>query len=41
MSAIVFPELSLTGYTCADLFLQRTLLEGAQESLRRILDALE
>lgn len=39
VSAIVFPELSLTGYTCADLFLQRTLLEGAQQALRKVLDA--
>jgi NAD+ synthase (glutamine-hydrolysing) len=39
VSAIVFPELSITGYTCGDLFLQRTLLEGAKQSLRRILDA--
>ncbi len=39
VSAIVFPELSITGYTCGDLFLQRTLQEGAKQSLRRILDA--
>ena len=26
---VVFPELCLTGYTCGDLFLQRTLLDGA------------
>lgn len=39
VSAIVFPELSLTGYTCGDLFLQHRLLEGAQQSLRKILDA--
>ena len=26
----VFPELGLTGYTCGDLFLQSTLLSGAQ-----------
>lgn len=26
---ITFPELCLTGYTCGDLFLQETLLEGA------------
>ncbi|GAB6008679.1 NAD(+) synthase [Dysgonomonas reticulitermitis] len=39
VSAIAFPELSITGYTCGDLFLQRTLLEGAKQSLRRILDA--
>ena len=38
VSAIAFPELSITGYTCADLFLQRTLLDGAKQSLCRILD---
>lgn len=31
---LAFPELSLTGYTCSDLFLQETLLCGAQEVLR-------
>ncbi len=36
---VVFPELSLTGYTCGDLFLQPTLLRGAQEALRQILEA--
>ena len=30
---LVFPELSLTGYTCGDLFLQDTLLRGAKEAL--------
>lgn len=30
---LVFPELSLTGYTCGDLFLQDTLLQGAKEAL--------
>ena len=30
---VVFPELCLTGYTCGDLFLQRTLLDGAVASL--------
>ena len=25
----VFPEFCLTGYTCGDLFLQKTLLDGA------------
>lgn len=29
---IVFPELCITGYTCGDLFLQETLLEGAKEA---------
>lgn len=33
---IVFPELSLTGYTCQDLFLQTLLLEGALDGLRTI-----
>ena len=30
---ITFPELCLTGYTCGDLFLQETLLEGALQAL--------
>src|SRR5215831_19056957 len=29
----VFPELCLTGYTCADLFQQRTLQKAAQDAL--------
>ncbi|MDR3211139.1 MAG: NAD(+) synthase [Planctomycetota bacterium] len=29
----VFPELSLTGYTCGDLFLQETLLTAAEDAL--------
>ena len=29
----VLPELCLTGYTCGDLFLQQTLLEGAESAL--------
>lgn len=33
---IVFPELCITGYTCGDLFLQETLLEGAREALKDI-----
>ena len=32
---IVFPELSITGYTCADLFLQEVLLRKASEQLLR------
>lgn len=35
----VFPELSLTGYTCADLFFQSTLLEDAKAGLREIVGA--
>lgn len=30
---LVFPELCITGYTCGDLFLQDTLLNGAKEQL--------
>ncbi len=33
---IVFPELCVTGYTCGDLFAQRTLIKAALESLDRI-----
>ena len=36
---LALPELCLTGYTCGDLFLQDTLLEGAEEGLRTILEA--
>ena len=36
---ITFPELCLTGYTCGDLFLQDTLLCGAEEGLNTILEA--
>ena len=32
---LAFPELSLTGYTCGDLFLQEPLLEGALRALER------
>ena len=34
---ICFPELSVTAYTCGDLFLQSTLLKGAEEGLALIL----
>ncbi|MDD5901390.1 MAG: NAD(+) synthase [Lachnospiraceae bacterium] len=30
---LVFPELCITGYTCGDLFLQDTLLAGAEKAL--------
>ena len=35
----VFPEFCLTGYTCGDLFLQRTLQQGALTGLQTLLDA--
>ena len=36
---IVFPELSVTGYTCGDLFLQETLLRNASEQVVKIAEA--
>jgi NAD+ synthase (glutamine-hydrolysing) len=35
----VFPELSITGYTCGDLFHQELLLRNSLKSLRKIADA--
>jgi len=37
-SYVLFPELSLTGYTCADLFHSQALLDGALDSLAELLD---
>ncbi|MCF0219873.1 MAG: NAD(+) synthase [Muribaculaceae bacterium] len=34
----VFPELCITGYTCADLFHSETLLGAAKDSLNRLID---
>lgn len=34
---VVFPELCITGYTCADLFNQRRLIEEAEEQIRRLM----
>ena len=39
MKVLALPELCLTGYTCGDLFLQDTLLQGAEEGLQTILEA--
>ena len=33
---VVFPELAITGYTCADLFFQDTLLEACRTGLAQI-----
>ena len=38
---LVLPELCLTGYTCGDLFLQDTLLDGALEALRSVMQATQ
>ena len=37
---IVFPELSITGYSCQDLFHSQLLLEKAEEALMHLLDFL-
>lgn len=39
VKVLCLPELCLTGYTCGDLFLQDTLLQGAEQALGRLLDA--
>jgi NAD+ synthase (glutamine-hydrolysing) len=36
---LALPELCLTGYTCADLFFQDTLLRGAEDALTTVLAA--
>ncbi len=38
-SVVVFPELCVTGYTCADLFSQRRLLEAAEKAVEDIAGA--
>src|SRR5262245_51804155 len=38
VAVLVLPELSLTGYTCADLFQHLTLQRGAVEALLRVAD---
>ena len=36
---LVLPELCITGYTCADLFLNTTLVKGAEAALAEIMNA--
>ncbi|MDR1698413.1 MAG: NAD(+) synthase, partial [Prevotellaceae bacterium] len=38
VAVVCFPELSLTAYTCADLFHQQSLLAQAEESLAQLLE---
>lgn len=38
VKVLALPELCITGYTCGDLFLQETLLRGAEDALGRILE---
>jgi len=39
VKVLCLPELCLTGYTCGDLFLQETLLAGAENALKTVLEA--
>ena len=39
VKVLCLPELCLTGYTCGDLFLQDTLLRGAEQALNTVLEA--
>jgi NAD+ synthase (glutamine-hydrolysing) len=39
VEVLVFPEMGLTGYTCNDLFFQKTLQQGAVEALAHVVDA--
>ena len=39
VKVLALPELCLTGYTCGDLFLQPTLIKGAEDGLATILEA--
>lgn len=39
VQAICFPELSITGYTCGDLFNQALLMDQSVEALKGLLDA--
>ncbi len=36
---VCFPELSITSYTCADLFGQQYLIQAAEQSLQQLLEA--
>lgn len=38
VSVLVFPELSVTGYTCQDMFLHKTLTDAAYDALLDIAD---
>ena len=38
VTVCAFPELSITGYTCGDLFFQKVLLDKAISNLKRIIN---
>lgn len=35
---VLFPELCITGYTCGDLFNQKTLIQGAEKALLKLIN---
>ncbi len=39
VALLVFPELSVTGYTCGDLFFHRTLIDAAEKAVYEIAEA--
>lgn len=41
VQVLVFPELSITGYTCGDLFLQESLLQAAEDALAEVAQAVQ
>ncbi|MFI3292887.1 MAG: NAD(+) synthase [Rikenellaceae bacterium] len=41
VEVVLFPELSITGYTCADLFLHDTLLKASEEALYDLVEATD
>lgn len=41
VQVVCFPELSVTGYTCGDLFLQEILVRQAEEAIIRLLEETE
>ena len=41
VEVVCFPELSITGYTCGDLFHNSTLLENAKNALKFLLEKTE
>ena len=38
VSLVAFPELSLTGYSCGDLFGQSLLIKGAEDGVKKIVE---
>lgn len=41
VECLVFPELSVTGYTCADLFQQKILLEKTENGIQNLMERLK